>query len=293
MIACRVRRELTMRAPAAPGRPSHLAAASGLVRIGDRLYVVADDELAIGVFPADGDAPGAWIAALPGELPLEPRARKKRKPDLEALVALPDGALFLLPSASRANRVTGALVAPGGDTRAVDCSAWLLPLRERVPALNLEGAVFVGAELRLFHRGAPNLCLRFDGAAIAEDIRRGAVAVHAPSRVDEIALPAIGGVALGISDACALDDGRVVFCAVAEDTDDPYEDGAFKGAAIGVLDPAGALARLERIAAPAKIEGIDARVNGAGIDLLLVTDADDAARAALLIEARFDATPKS
>lgn len=52
-------RELTLsRAPQA-GRALHLSAASGLVCCGEWLYVIADDENHLGVFPlADHAAPG-------------------------------------------------------------------------------------------------------------------------------------------------------------------------------------------------------------------------------------------
>lgn len=43
-------RELDLSAAASAGRPLHLSAASGLVRAGRFLHVVADDELHLGVF---------------------------------------------------------------------------------------------------------------------------------------------------------------------------------------------------------------------------------------------------
>jgi hypothetical protein len=298
MIACTVRRELTMRAAAAPGRPEFLSAASGLVRAGERLYVVADDELALGVFDAEGDAPGEWIVALPGELPLAPKPRKKRKADFEALVALPasaahpHGALLALPSGSRPNRVIAALFPLdergriAAAARRIDCASWYSPLAEIYPQLNIEGAVAVGGTLMLFHRGHPSACLAFDYAPIHAGVVGGSVAAQPTPRVATLELGAIGGVALAISDACALPDGRIVACAVAEDTDDPYEDGAFKGAAIALLDAGGAVLRIDALDAPAKVEGIDARAVDGAIDLTLVTDADDAAIPALLLSAR-------
>jgi hypothetical protein len=43
-------------------------------------------------------------------------------------------------------------------------------------------------------------------------------------------------VPLGITDAVALDDGRVLVSAAAEDTDDPVADGPVSAAALAVLD---------------------------------------------------------
>lgn len=302
IIPCQVLRQLLLAAPSAPMRPAHLAAASGLVQVGAWLYVVADDELQLGVFPLKADEPGTLLPLFAGELPDAPRARKKAKPDLESLVLLPPGphwprgALLALPSASRSNRRRGALIvldaqgAPDGMVRAIDLDGFFALLHELVPALNIEGATIVDAELLLFQRGnkaaAASACLRFDYAAFATGLAAGTVAAMAPARIDWFDLGAIDGIPLAISDACTLSDGRIAFCAVAEDSDDPYLDGAFRGAAIGLLDANGALALLQRIDAPAKIEGIAAHNVDGIIELLLVTDADDAATAGLLLQAR-------
>jgi hypothetical protein len=303
-IPCNLLRQLLLAAPSAPMRPAHLAAASGLVEVGGWLYVVADDELQLGVFPLAVDAPGRLLPLFAGELPDAPRARKKAKPDLESLVLLPPapdwphGALLALPSASRPNRCRGALLmldaqgTPSGVAGVIDLSGFFALLTERIPALNIEGAAIVGADLVLFQRGnkaaAMNACLRFDYRVFALGLVTGVVAGLPPTRIDWLDLGAIDGIPLAFSDACALPDGRIAFCAVAEDTDDPYLDGAFRGAAIGVLDANGALTSLRRIAAPAKIEGLSARSAAGIIELLLVTDADDAATAGLLLQARID-----
>ncbi len=68
----------------------------------------------------------------------------------------------------------------------------------------------------------------------------------------------------------------MIFTAVAEDTDDAYNDGPCAGAAIGIADSNGHLRCLRRLEQPYKVEGVDARVDGDVIRLLLVTDADDA-----------------
>ena len=75
-------RELDLSAPTSAGRPAHLSAASGLVRAGRFLYVVADDELHLGVFHAAETTPGHLVRLFPGELPATAAERKARKPDL-------------------------------------------------------------------------------------------------------------------------------------------------------------------------------------------------------------------
>src|SRR5262245_4302365 len=96
--------------------PRHLSAASGLAWTGPHLYVVADDELHLGIFSAANNTPGRLLRLFDGELPAEKPARKKAKPDLEAITALPrfgdyaHGALLALGSGSTKNRCRGALL---------------------------------------------------------------------------------------------------------------------------------------------------------------------------------------
>ncbi|HEY2736696.1 MAG TPA: hypothetical protein VGI70_22000, partial [Polyangiales bacterium] len=57
-----------------------VAAASGIVVRGDRLYVVADDELSLAVYTFAG-ARADSVLLLAGSLPDDPVARKAAKPD--------------------------------------------------------------------------------------------------------------------------------------------------------------------------------------------------------------------
>ena len=106
-------RELTLDVPRGAGGGRYVSAASGLVRTGGHIYVAADDERELAVFPATGDAPGRLMRFLPGELPADPEERKRDKPDVEALALLPagpgspGGALLALESGSKPNRRGG------------------------------------------------------------------------------------------------------------------------------------------------------------------------------------------
>ena len=264
------------------------------MRRGERLYVVADDENHLGVFPSTGTAPGEWIEILPGELPDRHRERKVAKADLESLVQLPafpdypSGALLAFGSGSRANRAQAVLLRLNAQGEArlpasrVDLSALYATLSERIPGLNIEGAVVLGDEMWLLQRGgkngAPNACVVlhldrvFESLCAARRLDAGVL-----SRIVTVELGDIDGVPLGFTDGCALSDGRVVFCAVAENTADAYEDGPCAGSAIGLLDASANLLRIEPIASRDKVEGIAAERQGDAIRLLLVTDDDDAA----------------
>jgi len=304
MIELRHLRPLRFAASPA-GAPDHLSAASGIVVAGRFLYVVADDEQYLGVFDLTGQGDGNKLPLFPGELPDDAAARKASKADLEALVRLPPfagyakGALFALGSGSKPNRQTGVLLgldesgASSGAPNAVDLSALYAPLRQRFPALNIEGAAVTDGQLVLLQRasgGHPeNALIWFPLQDVLHALSvAGALRLpELPFDVQTIDLGRIDGVPLGFTDAAALPDGRLVFSAVAENIDDTYRDGPCIGAAIGILGTDGQVQRLEFLQPVRKIEGIDAHQEGDVIRLLLATDADDRSRPGDLFGAIF------
>jgi hypothetical protein len=290
-------REFDLSAPTSAGRPAYLSAASGLVRAGRFLYVVADDELHLGVFHSTEAKPGHLVRLFAGELPAAAKERKARKPDLEALTLLPSfagyphGALLALGSGSKRNRRMGALLAldaqgeAGGTPQVCDLSGMFAVPEDIFAALNIEGAVVIGDELCLLQRGnkraVENAVIRFHLAALLDALGSGlpiaATESSTPSAICAVALGEIKGIPLCFTDAAALPNGEFVFTAIAEDTEDNYNDGPCTGAAVGIADREGRLRCLYPLDRPHKIEGVDARVEGDVIRLLLVTDADDAA----------------
>jgi hypothetical protein len=288
-----------------PGRArTYLAAASGLVRAGPFIYVVADDELELGVFRIDGAGPGCLVRVLEGELPPENPERKKQKPDFETLTLLPpfpefpNGGLLALGSGSKRNRRRSAVFSLNGygALQGTAQIADLSPVFERLdgffPALNIEGAVVIGPELRLFQRGNKRnsenaiICLPLPPFLDALNQRRAA-AIE-PLGIMRVDLGRFDGIPFSFTDAAVLPDGDMVFTAVAEDTDDTYEDGPCAAAAIGILDGGGTVRRLLRLDVPCKIEGVDANLQGNSIRLLLVTDADDPGTPAALYSATLE-----
>lgn len=293
-------RTLSLARASQPGQPRHVSAASGLVTVGRFRYVIADDELHLGVFPLQGRAPGVLVRLRRGTLPLRKKERKRRKADFEAIVALPPfgrfpcGALLALGSGSRANRRRGVLVpldthgAIAGRPRAIDLSPLYAAIGKAFEP-NLEGAFVAGDCLALLQRGnkkdATNARIRIslppllDALAAGEPVPRSAVR---DLRVFD--LGSIAGVPLCFTDAAALSGGGFAFTAVAEDTDDSYADGSCLGSAIGIVDGRDRLTGLWRLEPSLKVEGIEARRLGRRIVLTVVTDADDARRPALLLQ---------
>jgi hypothetical protein len=296
-------RTLDLEKPTQPGRPAHVSAASGLVRAGEFLYVVPDDENHLGIFPDEGARPGTLARIAEGTLPLGKDPRKRRKPDFESLARLPafgghpHGALLALGSCSKPNRCRGValgLDAPGhldGSRREIDLAQLRDALESRFGRLNIEGAVVLGQELVLMQRGNKGdrrnarIRLRLDAVlrAIGEN---GEIGMDALVDIHEHELGAIGEVPLCFSDVAALPDGRLVFTAIAEDTLDSYEDGRCVGAAVGVMDGMGRLGLFEPLEGCPKVEGIEVMRGGGPLEVLLVTDADDDAVPAALLWAR-------
>jgi hypothetical protein len=296
-------RDLLVEAPSQPGRPAFASAASGLVRAGKHLYVVADDELHLGVFDAEGASPGRLLQILPGDLPLEEKKRKRAKPDFEALLYLPafgayaHGALLALGSGSTAHRHRGVLLplnaigkVDSNSTRVLDLSNMHAAIAREIGTVNIEGAVAVQDRLLLLQRGnkgkGVNAVVRFELASFCSAAQRSDTIPAFPvQEVRRYDLGAISGVPLGFSDCAALVDGSIVFAAIAEDTKDSYADGPCAGAAIGVIDAQGELRNVACVAERAKVEGIFATVHESTAHLLLVTDADDPSIPAALYSA--------
>jgi hypothetical protein len=290
-------RELLLARRPGDATPAHVSAASGLAVPGAWLYVVVDDEAGLGVFPREGAEPGRLLR-LPGEpLPNDPVARKAAKPDLEALCVLPPhegaphGALLGLGSGSAAPRHRGfrwALDAQGalrGEARPIDLGPLYSELGRHFAQLNVEGAAVVDDELMLAQRGNSaegiNAIAVLDLAAALESLGAGELRGEGLRAIERHDLPELNGVPATFTDLTPLADGRIVYTACAEATDDPVRDGEFVGAVVGVLG--GAAAVLE----PAhKVEGVWPVAGGP--ELLLVADPDDRAIPASLLRARLD-----
>ena len=301
MITLNKIRDLNLSAAPTAGRPLHLSAASGLVCVHSSIYVVSDDELHLGVFGKADREPGHLIRLFDGALSDSKSARKKQKPDFEALTLLPaygeyhHGALLALGSGSKHNRRMGALLgldaqgAVQSTPSVVDLSPILAPLDDEFAALNIEGAVVSGDELRLFQRGnkrhTENAIIRFKLSALLDALSSERTGAIKPFAIDAFDLGQIEGIPFCFTDAAALPDGDMVFTAIAEDTDDSYIDGPCVGAAIGIASNDGTLRCLHWLDRPCKVEGVDARGDCDVIRLLLVTDADDANIPASLLSA--------
>lgn len=286
-LELRALRRLTARA--GDGSERELHGASGVARRGDFAYVVADDELDLGVFRISSEDPGELRAVLAGELPADPDERKRAKPDLEGLTALPPfpgapyGGVLGLGSGSDADgrRDRGffwALAADGalaGEPRPVDLGPLYAMLRSELGGLNVEGAAVLGRRIWLFNRGnlsdAGNVVAELSLGDLGESLT-GDLDLD-PDELRELRayeLGEIDGVPLCFSDATPLTDELICFTASAEGE----EDGAIRGSVVGTISSAGEVRRLRTIDRGWKVEGVDATIDTGVVDFLFVCDQD-------------------
>jgi hypothetical protein len=201
-------------------------AASGLARLGSQLLVVQDDREAFVLLdPETATVAGDQLVGRP--------IAKADKADWEAAVALSDGSVLALGSGAERARRRLDRVDEGGRQglpkasevyQAIEASLGQTP--------NIEGAALLGTDVLLFHRGfgaKPSATLRLALTGLLGETR---------PRIRERVLWDLGqmsGVPLGFTDAAAMDDGGVLFLAAAEDSPNAIDDGAVKGAAVGVI----------------------------------------------------------
>jgi hypothetical protein len=290
-------RKLDVEEPSRPGRPAHLSAASGVVRRGDFVYVIGDDELHLGVYRLSSNQPGRLQRVLAGDLPADRGERSGLKPDLEALTVLPPfeahpyGALVGLGSGSAPERDRGFVCRLAADGSIADQpeELSLAPLyrllREHVAELNVEGAATMGDRLWLLHRGASqeasNLVVELSLERLLHSLRDDlCLDVEELEGVRRYDLGDIDGVELTFSDATPIADQLLVFTASAE-----ADDGRIRGSVVGTLALDGSVQRLRTIDRRWKVEGVHAAIDTGVLDFTFVCDQDDPDAPAPLLSA--------
>lgn len=289
-------RDLDLEEASGPGREPFLAAASGVVRRGDRVYVIGDDELSIGVFRLTDPGPGKLRRVLSGELPADEEERKSQKADLEALTLLPPfedhpfGALFGLGSGSGEGRSRGfvwALLADGGlrgEPREIDLSPVYRLLAQDISELNIEGAAVMGDRLWLLQRGntqdgrniVAELSLEQVMGSLRRDLTIDADELLSMSSYD---LGELDGVPLTFSDGTPVGRDLLLFTASAE------ADDGIRGSVVGSIGLDGSVERLRTIDRRYKVEGVHASLDTGVVDLLFVCDQDEGSSPSPLLSA--------
>ena len=208
----------------ADGTP--VRAASGVARYGAGWLVVQDDATHACVWESGSGRALRLVAPVDGHDTFEEASGTKAlKPDLEAVVTLPDARTSVLGSGSTPDGWRCVLL-----SESTIQVAGLAPVYARVAELlevaadqlNLEGATVIADSLRWFQRGLP-----WAGAPSASvDIELGGLLDHASGspaaiRVSDVRrydLGAVAGVGLAITDVITLSGGLVLVSATAEDS---------------------------------------------------------------------------
>ena len=275
---------------------SGLPSASGVEILGPTAFIIGDDSPYLYRLDAVTLTPLEPVRLFDTKHFDDGRISKKRKPDLECMVALtwPDGraGLLLLGSGSRPTRDRAWFVPTDGAVpglpEVVDLTVLYNHLRTYLPAgvsLNLEAAATTTTELLLFQRtvGRADAALLF--VLPLETVLRllageAGASVPVPHQL-VFQLPLIDGCAAGFSGATFVD-GRLFVSASVENTSDAVLDGEVLGSFVGMVDMVAQTAIFARLvwadgrAYVGKVEGLAMRkLLGAGRwELLLVTDDD-------------------
>ncbi len=266
-------------------------------------YFVADDEHHLGHVVLGNEAPVELLRILPGDLPNDAKKRKKAKPDLECLMALPPmpghahGALLTLGSGSKEQRHAGLLMplnAQGllpadveGAAKQLNLTELYAPLHNAFDDLNIEGCFLQGEHVHLLQRGnkgeSGSACIRFDAAQFQTWLIDERVSAPVPQHIFKIDLGNVNGIPLTPTDGIGLPDGRWLLSAAAENTGDSVTDGPCAGSALALLDSKGDVLALHLLEGAPKVEGIALVMKGNATQVLMVTDADDPTLASQLL----------
>lgn len=303
-------------------RSAHVRAASGLAWIGDKLAVAQDDANFIALVDvASGLAEFRTLPAGVGGKRMfdKERGNKSHKNDFESLLAatLVDGTPALLAfgsgSTKRREHICIIPADAAGIVRLVHAPALYTALRAchgfAGSDLNVEGAVRVGENVRLFGRGngeisdgdeRVNATCNLNWEGLFRYLENPATSPPPePFNVVQFELGEVGGIRVTFTDAAAVPDGSgyadgsMFYTGAAEASKDAVLDGPVAGSVIGIIsDDSGGTARFADIrgedgmVSRAKVEGIVVGDFARG-QIFVVVDADDHERPSELWELEF------
>lgn len=259
-----------------------VSAASGLVKLNNTFYVIADDELTLASFTEEKKSSLQLISLLKGKLPENPKERKKQKPDWESLVVLNltaiDRILLAVPSGSTDQRMTGLSTRINSSNK-IDFSKLYLELKKTFKDLNIEGACVFKDHFKLFQRGnglqSKNAVIDLDLSGVIHDLTNGQSLN--PERITQIKTYDLGNLnkhKLDFTDVCCVGN-RIWFLAVAENSESTYDDGDYQGSVLGCLDQNGDVVETFELNCPEKPEGLWVESYDGVVKFYIVTDADN------------------
>ena len=265
-----------------------ISAASGLVELEGKYYVIADDEHFLGAFDPTHKS-GKSIVIFKDQLPEEHKARKKQKADFESLVYLKSRhCLLAIPSGSEPNRIKGALIDPEGKwIEEFSFQELYVELTQHFPELNIEGGAVYENELWLWQRGNGSLHQNGLIRMQLDHFLSGKITILS---IRPVQLGRHANINISFTDGCITDNG-IFFLATAEDTSSTYLDGQIHGSFLGMMDASGNILVMEQLAIKSKPEGLCLKNQSSCF--YLVTDDDDRSKPASLWEGSLPSAWKS
>ncbi|MGZ9059095.1 MAG: DUF6910 family protein [Burkholderiaceae bacterium] len=174
-----------------------------------------------------------------------------------------------------------------GAPRAISLNSWFVRLQREFAEVNLEGAFIDREYIALLQRGNKgnprNALVRIRLAPVLDAIEKKRALSVPKLRRHRLRIGYVRRTPLCFTDGAALPAGGFAFSAVAEATDDSYADGECVGAAIGIIGADDRLRALWQLEPALKVEGIEARLTAKGLELTVVTDADQSSVPAQLL----------
>jgi hypothetical protein len=230
-----------------------ISAASGLIESHGKFFVVADDENFLAIY--DQRTQIGQVSQVFNEiLPNEKALRKKNKHDIEALVLLPQqNKLLLVPSGSTPARQRGAIMSQAGQfENEVSFHLLFSQLTKEFSEINIEGGVVIGDELYLFQRGNGP---KNQNGIIILNLTAFLSNQKLKLKILPIDLGTHKGINLSFTDATVAGT-KILFLAVAEDSNSTYLDGQVVGSVLGMMNPSGEILCTTPLATSSKPEGL-------------------------------------
>lgn len=275
--------------------PGFISAASGLIKVQNRYYLVSDNASSLFSF-TEGESTLSSYKLM--EIVYSDNDKKKiEKADFESLTHLtveqwpPYGAIVTWPSASNTKRmkaVTVPFTADGKLDKPIvsDISPLAHRLLPHAKDLNMEGLLVMGKKVHIFQRGN----YKDSKNGIAEipfpDFIQGLKTGEWTGKIgfESVKLGSLGGVKLGFSDAVYTPYGLLVL-ATAEDTSASVGDGQIMGTVLArVIGKKSEI--LGKFEPRNKLEGISIQETTDGLEVFVVEDADSTEKPSQLFKTR-------
>lgn len=200
---------------------SVINSASSLHNVGDRIFVCCDDQYDLYELDKKNWSHHHWAKAP--RLPKAHAARKKLKPDFEAILGPIENNLLIIPSGSKKNRDQGLMF--DLETHLfipVDFSDFFEKLVEEIKDINLEGSETHKKSFLFMNRGVG------DKKSAIVTVKAKNLKIKSVHKLD---FGSIKDVALHGSELCIFKNHLYVL-AVAENSSNSYDDGMIMGSGL-------------------------------------------------------------